>query len=277
MGWTGAALTIFYLASILFVNQPFLAGRFRSFFVLPTNFSNTYVLLYVAMLWLGLSKDILLRKVIIWTALVIGICLLALSATRNPVLFLFAAIGVFSLVWRVKVPILIALFISFFLIVVLLYYQESKHMQFLADRLSSFTTFDREVLWKTSWSYISNRPLLGYGFGRELAFLAKMPEWGKLNTHNAYLGIWLQLGLFAAISIIFLYLAAIKKGLSFILMRSTSNALRNVISLPTALLIGLFLSGFFEENMTSRGSIQQCMWAISILMINGIDIYAEKE
>ena len=39
------------------------------------------------------------------------------------------------------------------------------------------------------------------------------------------------------------------------------------VALPLASLTGLFIGGMFEENLTSRGGLQQIIWGLDICMI----------
>lgn len=277
LGWIGAAFTLFHLGAFFFVAAPFLAGRFRSAFLLPTNFANGYVLLYVAMLWLMITEKKVFLKAVLLTCVVIGIALLALSGTRNALLMILIAISAFALIWRVKILLYVSLSVIIVAGIMSAFLHDSNSVNFLSERLSGTVTSDRQVVWDLAWNYIGQRPWVGYGLGRGQEAIDKsLPFWSQLNSHNAYLGIWLQTGIIGLFFVALMYLVTLARALKMLLSKKVDRQIKEVLVLPFALLAGLMITGLFEENMTSRGSLQQLIWGISILIIGVIQMQRNR-
>ena len=271
LGWIGAALTIFHLSALFFVSAPFLAGRFRSAFLLPTNFANGYALLFVAMLWLMITEKKMFFKVVLLGCVAIGMVLLALSGTRNALVMLLIAISAFALVWRIKIALYFGLGFIIIAGIISAFLHDSHSVSFISERLSETRTSDRQVVWDLSWNYISNRPWVGYGLGRGQDAIDKsLPFWAQLNSHNAYLGIWLQTGIIGLFFVAFMYVVTLVRALKMLLSKKVDRQIKEVLVLPFALLLGLMITGLVEENLTSRGSFQQLIWGSSILIISAI-------
>ena len=109
---------------------------------------------------------------------------------------------------------------------------------------------------------------MGYGFGNVMGEMEKrVAAWELLDTHNAYLGIWIQTGFLGLLLVLLLYIVSLYKGYTYLVFHRQKRDVKEVLVLPLALLSGLFLSGMFEENLSSRGSIQQLIWVLTIVLI----------
>ena len=271
LGWMGAAFTLFHLGALFFVSAPFLAGRYRSAFLLPTNFANGYVLLYVAMLWVTITEKKVFLKAILLACVLIGIVLLALSGTRNALLMLLMAISAFALIWRIRLLLYVGLAFIFIAGIMSAFLHDSNSVNYLSERLRGTVTSDRQVVWDLAWNYIGQRPWVGYGLGRGQEAIDKsLPLWSQLNSHNAYLGIWLQTGIIGLFFVALMYLVTLARALKMLLSKKVDSQIKEVLILPFALIAGLMVTGLFEENLTSRGSLQQLIFGISILTIGVI-------
>ena len=271
LGWTGIALTAFHASALILSPQPFLAGRFKSYYLLPTNFANGYALFVVAMLWLALHEQRRVVKVVAWTALPIGLGLLVLSGTRNSILVVFVAVAVFAAVWTRRIFFLGTLGAIAIFSLMVLFVDNASHLDGLFNRFSKLDTSNRQDVWEFAWQYIKQRPLLGYGIGKGGDALGHTLEpWERaeyINTHNAYLGIWLQHGVIGLILVSMVFLVGLIKGARMLLSRHVVPACKQILVLPVALLAGLAVGGMFEEYLTSRGSVQQLLWGFFLLMI----------
>lgn len=273
LGWIGAALTVFHLSALFFVSAPFLAGRYRSAFLLPTNFANGYALIFVAMLWLMITEKKVFFKAVLLVCVTIGIALLALSGTRNALVMLLVAISAFALVWRIKIPLYVGLGFIIIAGIMSAFLDSSHFVNYLSERLIETRTSDRQVVWDLAWNYIGHRPWVGYGLGRGQDAIDKsLPFWSQLNSHNAYLGIWLQTGIIGLFLVAFMYLVTLVRALKMLLSKKVDRQIKEVLVLPFALLSGLMITGLVEENLTSRGSFQQLIWGLSILIISVIQM-----
>jgi O-antigen ligase len=263
LGWIGIALTAFHTTALIFSHQPFLAGRFKSYYLLPTNFANGYALFVIAILWLALYGQRKVVRVVAWTTLPIGLGLLVLSGTRNSILIVFVAVAVFAVILTRRILVLGTLGAIATVAILVLFAVNTSQLDGVFDRFSKLEASTRQDVWALAWQYIMQRPLLGYGIGNGGDVLGKTLQlWERaefINTHNAYLGIWLQNGLIGLILVGMIIIVGLIKGARMLLSRH--------FVLPVALLTGLTAGGMFEEYLTSRGSIQQLLWGFSLLMI----------
>ncbi len=271
LGWAGVCLTVFHLFSFALVGQPFLAGRFRSVFVFPTNFANTYALLFIPMVWFAMRERSFARKVGLWSLVLIGFSLLFLSGTRNSLAALILASPLFAVERRMRVAALTLLGVGVLVVFTFLSFHESETVGYLGERLTTFGSKDRYELWKLSWQYISSKPFVGYGLAKELLVPTYSALYGMMlttiNTHNAYLGIWMQTGLPSVLLVLAIYCISIGHGLTMLFSRRISQDMKGILVLPVILLVVLFAEGFLEENLTSRGSMQQVFWGMSVFLI----------
>lgn len=268
--WCGLVLTFTHIISVA-SPVSFNAGRFQSFYMLPTNFANSYILLLVPMIWMIITEKKINIKVLFIGATILGVGLLLMSGTRNAMGFLIISVLLFSYVWKVKIGIYVSAIGLIFIVSIPVFFADSQSLAFLSERLTHIeggSTTARENVRELSFDLIREKPIMGYGLGRVMDQMEKkVAKWAVLNTHNAYLGIWIQIGIIGLLFTLLIYLIALFKGYKMLLFEKKQHDLKGLVILPLALLSGLFASGIFEENLTSRGSIQQLMWALSIVMI----------
>lgn len=273
LGRLGAVFTLLHLSALVLSPEPFVNGRFRSYFFLPTNFANRYALLYIAMIWAAITDRTGLRRLLLWGCVLAGGGLLLLSGTRTAVMMVAIALCVFGLAWNIRLPVLIAVVASLVLVAVASLMRDASRFEAAAARISDFDASNRYDVWASAWRLIEKQPWFGYGLGRTEALMTQgMQWWAKatyIDAHNAYMGLWLQLGLFGLLLVLVLYARAIHRGfvMLFLKGRSLSRPLREAAALPLAILCAMFAGGFFEENLTSRGSLPQLLWGVSIVLI----------
>ena len=83
LSWFGIIMTVFHLSSLVLARQPFLAGRFRSYMPLPTNFANAYVFAYGSMMWFTFRQKGLAWKTALCLLLSAGAMLLFLRRRKG--------------------------------------------------------------------------------------------------------------------------------------------------------------------------------------------------
>lgn len=273
-GWIGAAATVIHVAAAMAHDAPFLGGRFRSIYPLPTNFANAYVLLFIAMIWLLFHERRVALKGLLLVLVGAGALLIFLAGTRNAMLSAAIAVLIFALVWRTRILAYGAVVVLLAGIVVSGFLAESGNMSWLSHRLSSSDTVRWEV-WERALSHIQQHPIAGFGLGVTMNELdTRLPVWERFDTHNAYLGIWLQIGVVGLAFIVAMYGIALYSA--FVTLRNPrlDPALREIMILPATLLVVLLVAGMFEENLTSRGSLQQILWALCIALVMNIKVIA---
>ena len=271
LGWISIGLTAFHATALVLAPQPFLAGRFKSYYLLPTNFANGYALCLVAILWLALHEKREAQKILAWMALPVGLGLLVLSGTRNSILVVVVALSTFAIVWTRRIMTLGLIGVISAAVLIPLISDNTSHLDGLFNRFAKLESSTRQDVWELAWQYIMQRPFLGYGIGKAGDVLGQTLEvWEKaeyINTHNAYLGIWLQHGLVGLALVSGIMVSGLFKGLRLLYSKNFPAASKEILVLPVALLAGLFAGGMFEEYLTSRGSVQQLLWGLSLLLI----------
>ena len=272
LGAIGIGLTAFHATALILAPQPFLAGRFKSYYLLPTNFANGYAPLLVAILWLAMHEKGRFVNTLAWATLPIGLGLLILSGTRNSILIVFVAVIVFSVIWPKKIMVLVVVGALLTIPLLVLLVNDTSQINGIFKRFSKLEASNRHDVWALAWNYIMQRPLLGYGIGKGGEVLGQtLQSWEKaeyINTHNAYLGVWLQHGIIGLTLVGMIILSGLIKGSRMLFSRNVHSDYKKVVILPVALLAGLATGGMFEEYLTSRGSVQQILWGFSLLMIS---------
>lgn len=269
-GWIGAIATVIHLSAIFIHPSPFIGGRFRSIFPLPTNFANGYVLLFISMIWLLFYERRAVWKIVLAALVVAGAALIFLTGTRNAMLAVAIALVFFSFAWRVRILAYGAITALLAGTVAVAFVDESRSVSSLSNRLASSDTVRWEV-WDRAIAHIEERPVTGYGLGVNMNELdTRLPDWVQFNTHNAYLGIWLQIGIVGLGLVSLLYFVALKTAFATLFSRGLDPSVREVLILPTTLLVVLLIAGMFEENLNSRGSLQQILWVFCIALVMNI-------
>jgi len=274
LGWLGAVFTVLHTTALIFAPEPFLGGRFKSYFILPTNFADRYALLYIAMVWVALMDRSVLRKSILFSCAVGGAILLILSGTRNAAMMIVISLCVFGVVWKGKISALMAGSVAVMFVGLAVLDGDVSKLQGSVDRISKMDASNRYEVWALAWNYISQNPWIGYGLGGASDLMTKgLVEYQKatfINAHNAYMGVWLQLGFVGLGLMLIMYAYAATNGFSILFGKSISLEYKETVSLPLAIICALFFGGLFEDNLSSRGSVSQLLWGLSILLITSL-------
>lgn len=268
LAFVGIIMTFINLLAFKFAFQPIQGGRYRSWYSLATGFANNYVLFLIPIIWLFIQTRSSALKLLLIMIVVTGLYMLVLSGSRNALLTLTVALFIACALWKPKY------FIYFILIGVvgagLLYVMGDvmKDLGSAGSRLGKVSnTETRFIVWKLAWSYIQESPFWGYGLSVDLQSLASnLPVWEQFDAHNAYLGLWLRLGILGLLINLVIYFWAIYRG-ARLLLELKGGAIKASLILFLSLVISIFVAGLFEENLSSRGSVQQAMWAMSVAMI----------
>lgn len=262
-------MTSIHLIAFLVFHDSFLKGRFTSILPLPTSFGNSYVLFVAAILWRIFLGGRWLVTGAMTTCLVIGSLLLVLSGTRNALLVMAIVLFVFFFVWKARVALFGGIALTISVLVAVGFFLETTAVRQATERVGNKQSLEiREQVWQFAWEHIQEKPIVGYGLGVGTEVMAQdLPSWNRLNTHNAYLGIWLQLGFVGLVCIIAMYLGGMAAGWRIVLTSGIPREITTAVALPLATLTGLFIGGMFEENLSNRGGLQQVIWGLDICMI----------
>jgi len=270
--WVGIGMTFFHASALIISPNPFLAGRFRSYYLLPTNFANGYALCFVGILWAALRNAEGLITYVARFSVPIGGGLLVLSGTRNAIFVVLVATTILAAVWTKRLILLGVVFVVGGAVFFGTYTENPIHqMDGLGDRFAKLESSTREEVWALAWHYILQRPILGYGIGKAGDVLGQTLQiWEKaeyINTHNLYLGILLQHGIIGLFLVGFMMVSTLWKGVNSLISPRLSCESKQLLVLPLAILSGLIAGGMFEEYLSSRGSIQQILLGFSVLLI----------
>jgi O-antigen ligase len=266
----GLLMTAVNVLGFHYANMPYEGGRYKSWYPLATGFANNYVLLLVPVAWLLIDSKSMIKKVFLFTFFLCGSYMVAISGTRNAIFALMVALSIFIIFWR---PVyLLLLFIVAAPIVG--YFGVSNHS--IGDfgdagiRVLSGVSADetRFGVWRLAFEFIGHKPIWGYGLSTSLRTLTEyLPDWERFDSHNAMLGVWIKLGIIGVVSYLMLFGASIVRGLKILKeSRASSNGSCFVLFLSIVFII--LISGLFEENLSSRGSIQQVLLVLGVLVLN---------
>jgi O-antigen ligase len=100
-------------------------------------------------------------------------------------------------------------------------YKILKTVRVFTKGYNTQTMTGRDRLWDYGLTAISERPILGYGYGSNEAAIAKVTNipGRKIRVHNTYLKVWMELGIFGLILLLSIFLS------HAFLLRNLSNKL----------------------------------------------------
>ena len=272
----GVFMTGLHVIALLTFQDSFLKGRFTSILPLPTSFGNSYVLFMAAMTWRVFLGGRWVETAVLASSIAAGAMMLVLSGTRNALLAMLVMFLVYFLVWKKRVAVVAVVVLLLGASATSAFFLETDAFKKVTNRVSSKESLEiREEVWRFAWQHIQEKPVVGYGLGVGTEVISKnLPSWSRLNTHNAYIGIWLQLGIVGVMAVIVMYVGAMVGGWWILLNESVPREIVIAVALPLATLTGLFVGGMFEENLSSRGGLQQAIWGLDIGLIQSACLWA---
>lgn len=120
-----------------------------------------------------------------------------------------------------------------------------------ADENQLQTASGRTILWKVVWRDISERPLLGYGYGgywtADRVFSQEV-EWAPTSAHNGYLDTMAQLGFFGLALIVTFIALCSREGLRLMRLGSMN---RRIGMLLLVITVWLVIINFTESYIDS--------------------------
>jgi O-antigen ligase len=171
--------------------------------------------------------------------------------------FILFFLGVF----RFRKLLLISIASIFILYFFVPFFQE--RVATLASIGASDSSAWRLQLWTDMFTYIKSNPWFGYGPGTASIFIQKNIPRFLIATepHNDYLKIWLESGIFALLSYLYLYLSYIKK---FWQGFRREDRPRLKMLLLFVMLFAISLGGAsFTDNILKDAVLQWVFWALS--------------
>jgi len=218
-------------------------------------------------------------------AIIIGVTLLLLTRSRTSFISVLAGMTLYLSLRLPRVQKIATIFSSVILLLVALIYvgntlypsvQEAALMgrEDSAETVQSLT--GRLPLWQLCLSYVSKRPVQGYGFGafwneKNMAKISASENWVIGESHNAYIELALGLGIVGLL----LYVGLLVGGFVHSLAQyvKTSNAEFLFIA---ALLLFSIIDGALESAIVFPGLIMQLCF-IAFLKLGLIHERRKKE
>lgn len=260
-----AFLYAFSLLSVIFATalianpHAFVAGRFCSWFILPTNFGNLCSLMCIYFLWYATNNALAKKKRLIATlSLTVCLIMLVLSGTRNGMFSFVIATLLITLLIDKKVGLKILASIAVISLILAPSLTMREQIQKATERF--FMVRDKESrdeVWNIAIDKIKESGFLGYGINITAGNDSKR----TINPHNTLLGNYLRFGVLGAISVLLIYLIIIFQAF---FQRETQKDKNNLIVLSQIMTIILFISGMFEDNYSGGVGVYQFLIAIFI-------------
>ena len=270
LAYAGIAMTVIACLSLVGAEQPFLAGRFRSWHALPTGFATGYVCFLIPLIWVSWSGGDRLLRLCSVIAACVGVVLIVLSGTRNALLCALLSTFVMLVFWRRRLifPLMLAALVLLLLASAM--DQGAAVFGGAGQRIVSGEQ-TRFGVWGISWDFIQQKTLWGYGLVPDLqVFNIRRNEIQIVDAHSSYLGTWLRLGIVGLLIVVAINLLALVQAASIWSRISRWREGANVLMLLACLLLTVIVGGVFEDNLSGRGNVQQAVWAIAIAGITAL-------
>jgi exopolysaccharide production protein ExoQ len=213
------------------------------------------------------------KKWIFPTGLLVSICLLVLSRSSSPLIYLFVIAPIFFalkvLRWECRARVTaVCLLTTLGYALAMLFTLQAEAIANVFGKDLTFT--GRTQLWVYVWKLIQKKPWLGYGFSslwsgsdNETSLIWRIIGWEAPNAHNGFLEIWLSLGILG-LSVLVIHIAfTFIKALNIISQTST------VISFfPLIMLLLMLLKNITEYSFMERNSIDWVLYVSAALSLN---------
>jgi putative inorganic carbon (HCO3(-)) transporter len=173
--------------------------RINASFIHPNDFG-TYIISVLPMIFCFFAKEISAkRKLLLVLISLLGFYCLIKTYSRGAWLgFVIGSLAYFS-VYRKKVFMLIPLVLLIFVILSRYGISRISHIFVMEQN----TVWERMQLWKGTWNMIQAHPLLGFGINTFSRYFPvyKPADFSPLcYTHNSYLQMWSEIGIFGLLS-----------------------------------------------------------------------------
>lgn len=266
--WAAPICLLINLSSFVVVPQVFLSGRFISYYPLPTNFANNFVMtaavIWTALIW---SRSLLTRM--LFGALFLMACvLILLSGTRNSMICIAAMVVVSGLMAEGRAMVGVAIAVAMAGLCAWLAISMEWISPDILGRFAVSSSETRVTVWQSAMDLINKADWLGYGPDlTEVTFFdVNSDQRATMNPHNVYLGLALRFGI-AGVTIFATYLAAVVASAVRIAVgvhRVASRADRQLLALAVLWVADLCIAGLFEDNLTGRGTQQQLSFGLAV-------------
>ncbi len=204
----------------------------------------------------------LLRRVAVWTGLLLGAIVLFFTFSRGAVLGLLAGVTVLSVIRRDRL--LIGCTCAFLLIAWCSLPQAvPQWLSHTRSPIVALANEDRLQMWHAAWHMIQAHPLVGVGIGtfnRRYAEF-KLPNDPLMTSyaHDTYLQLWATIGLNGLLA----FLVLCWRGWRFWRSSTPADDTRRLVSLGCLAGAAAFLTNGLLESSLSFSKLSMLFWLIS--------------
>lgn len=252
-------LGVIFSTALVANPHAFVAGRFCSWFVLPTNFGNLCSIMCVFFLWYATNKSLSSSKRLLALAnLALCLGMLVMSGTRNGMFSFIIAVFLISVLIDKKIGLKLLMIVALIGLILAPSMNMRERVKNATERF--FMVRDKESrdeVWNMAIDLVGKADILGYGIN----ITAGSDPKRTINPHNTILGNYLRFGIFGAVSLIVIYLIVAFQALNY---RARGNKGDQLKILAQVMAIILFISGMFEDNYSGGVGAYQFLIALFI-------------
>ena len=224
-------------------------GRVFSFFENPNAFGEVLVLLIPLAVALLFGSRSLFGRLLGLVGAGVGTAALIMTYSRAGWVGLLVAAVVFVFLWKRK---LLPVFLALGLAAIPLLPDVVFNRILTIFNMNDTSTSSRFPLYEAAWSLIQQNPFWGSGLGSDAVRLAVKEgnhyhgEAPFVHSHNVYLQIWAELGIFALLSLIASVGWTFKRAAHVALGKIGSHSTRMIVVGGIAAILGIMVCGIAD-------------------------------
>ena len=255
--------------------NPDMPGRVDSFYDNPNTFGAVLVMLLPLTLALALCAKKLIIRLLAWCVWLAGVIALVMTYSRAG--YVGFALSVMIIILLLKpdlMPVLIAL-----CVIAIPFLPSAVWTRILTIvNFSDTTTSSRFPLYQTALRVIRRSPITGAGLGVD-AVQKYVKDYNLyrgaavfIHSHNLYLQIWLETGLFGLVILLAALFRNVKNGLQAVRDNLTAYPARGMTCAATAGLCGVALCGM-SDYIWHYPRVMCIFWFVFAMTLAGVKIY----
>ncbi|MCX5667115.1 MAG: O-antigen ligase family protein [Candidatus Omnitrophica bacterium] len=248
--------------------------RIQASFVHPNDFG-AYIILILPLTLCFFSSSIKRgqRAFLIMNCILGAYCLFKTSS-RGAWLGFIVGIVIYFFFYKRKVTIAVPL--AMILLVMLLPHGFDRLKSLFA--LEQNTVWERTQLWKGTWNMVKAHPFFGFGintFSRYFPQYKPSVYWGIMYSHNSYLQMWSEIGIFGLLAFLSIIFAVLRITLRD-MRKKMQKGLEGLILLGlTAGYIAFLIQSGLDTNLFSLKLIT-LFWVMTAYLVS-LNKYLEEE
>jgi hypothetical protein len=265
VAWTGVAITFFHVLAPFVIDKYITSGRFHSYSEKATGFAVIYVLVVVAMFWMGLAEKNKLLKWMFQLVALVGVGLILWSGSRGPTGALIVAIGLLWWIFRTPILLNVLLFTMIGLIIQIVGLSEQESFGLIAERMEGTveTKETRLRIWEGYFKLIFQSPIYGYSVSGLMSAFYSDEQLASFGTdryvvsyaaaHNSYVGLAARFGFVATGIFCGLIFMSLRRAKTVLLSKFVPEEQKRIYVLPVAMLLILCITCLTEDTVPGNG------------------------